>query len=180
MAQFRAFAPGVEVNGETVLAIVDGMGFFQKRAFEILASNGIVKPEPGKWYSQQAWLNSFQRISDEIGPKTLNNIGLKIPENANFPPDIDDIEKALSSIDIAYHMNHRFGEIGHYHYQKSGDRQATLVCENPYPCDFDRGIIEAMSYRFKPKGSITVKVIHDDACPCRKRNAESCTYRVNW
>ncbi len=180
MVQFKAFMPGVEVNGETVLAVVDGMGFFRKRAYEILASNGIIDPVPGKWYSQQAWLNSFRRIADEIGPKTLNNIGLKIPENANFPPDIDSIDKALAGIDVAYHMNHRNGEIGHYHYEKTGPRSATLVCENPYPCDFDRGIIEAMSYRFKPKDSLNVKVVHDDSCPCRKQNAESCTYRVSW
>lgn len=26
MAQFEAFAPGVEVNGQTVLSVVEGMG----------------------------------------------------------------------------------------------------------------------------------------------------------
>lgn len=180
MAQFRAFAQGVEVNGETVLAIVDGMGYFKKRAYEILATNGIVDPRPGQWYSQQSWLNSFRRISDEIGARTLNNIGMKIPENANFPPDIQTIEQALESIDVAYHMNHRKGEIGRYGYRKTGPRSATMVCENPYPCDFDRGIIEAMAYRFKPAGSMRVTVEHDDTCPCRKLGADSCTYHVKW
>ena len=36
MAQFRAFAPAVEVNGETVLSVVDGMGSFKAGAMKIL------------------------------------------------------------------------------------------------------------------------------------------------
>jgi hypothetical protein len=31
MAQFKAFAPNVVVNGETVLSVVNGMGVFKKR-----------------------------------------------------------------------------------------------------------------------------------------------------
>jgi len=41
-------------------------------------------------------------------------IGKAIPESAIFPPEIQGLEMGLSAIDIAYHMNHRGGEIGHY------------------------------------------------------------------
>jgi hypothetical protein len=34
-------------------------------------------------------------------------IGKSIPENAQFPPEINSIEAGLQAIDVAYHMNHR-------------------------------------------------------------------------
>jgi hypothetical protein len=180
MAQFRAFAQGVEVNGETVYSIVDGMGSFKHTALSVLSENGIKDPKPGQWYSQQKWLDAFRNIAETIGPSTLFSIGLKIPENAQFPPEIDSIEKALSAIDVAYHMNHQGGEIGHYKFISIGIRSGKMVCENPYPCDFDRGLIEAMARRFKQKDAVRVKVEHDDKAPCRKRGANSCTYKISW
>jgi hypothetical protein len=180
MAQFVALSPEVEVNGETVYAIVDGMGTFRSVAMEILEVNGIVDPQPGMWYAQQKWLDAFKKIAEALGPNTLFNIGLKIPENATFPPDIVTIEDALKAIDAAYHMNHRGGEIGEYRFQSNGPKTAKMICPNPYPCAFDRGIITAMAKRFKPKESPLVSVSHDDSAPCRVNGADSCTYIVTW
>ena len=179
MAVFKAYEPTVEVNGETVLSIVDGMGAFKERALKTLAACGIPNPVPGLWYPQQSWLDAFRIISDTIGPNTLRSIGLKIPENARFPPQIDTIDKALAAIDVAYHMNHRKGEIGHYTFERTGDSSARMLCANPYPCDFDRGIIEAMARKFAPKGRAPA-VVHDDNAPCRKTGGESCSYEVRW
>lgn len=180
MAQFKAFSNKVEVNGETVLSVVNGVGLFKKQALEILVKNGISDPKPGQWYSQQSWLDSFKEISSKIGPKSLFAIGKAIPANANFPPDINSIEKALASIDVAYHMNHKGGEIGHYKFVKTEGRTGKMVCDNPYPCEFDRGIIEAMAQKFKPADSIVALVEHDNTQPCRKNGAETCTYLITW
>lgn len=194
MAQFKAMAENVEVNGETVLSIAEGMSFSKSEALRILAENGIKDPKPGMWYPQQSWLNAFEVIAKKIGANTLFLIGMKIPENAKFPPQIDSIEKALPAIDVAYHMNHRInGEllfnpangqmkegIGHYGFKKTGEKEAVMECNNPYPCDFDRGIIEAMAKRFKPQGTILVSITHSDNMPCRKNGADSCTYKIKW
>ena len=194
MAQFKAFAKGVEVNGETVLSVVAGMNVFRTRALRILADHGIVDPKPGHWYSQQAWLDSFKTIAETVGSLTLTAIGRRIPENAKFPPGIDGIEKALRAIDLAYHMNHRIAGttlfnsrthemtegVGHYAYHDADEKSARMVCDNPYPCEFDFGIIEAMALRFKPSDCLFVKVTHDDSAPCRKKGHDSCTYHVRW
>jgi hypothetical protein len=180
MAQFVGFSPDVEVNGETVYAIVDGMGTFRSVAFAILAENGIDDPRPGAWFPQQYWLNAFKKIAEKLGENTLYNIGLKIPTNAQFPTEIETIHDALQAIDVAYHLNHRNGEIGEYCYQNNGEHSAKMICRNPYPCAFDRGIIAAMANRFKPKGATMIYVKHDDNSPCRVAGAESCTYNVTW
>jgi len=193
MAQFMAFLSSVEVNGETVLSVLSGMGFLRQKGLDILERHGIKNPAPGQWYLQQNWLDAFKEISDDVGVSTLVVIGNKIPENAQFPPEINSLEAALSAIDIAYHMNHRIdgrvlfnpqtGQlaegIGHYGCERVGDRHIKMVCKNPYPCDFDRGIIAAMIKRFKP-GDSSPTLRHDDAAPCRGRGADSCTFLVDW
>lgn len=179
MAQFQAFAPGVEVNGAAVLSVVEGMGGFRAMALQILAQNGIINPQAGKWYSQQAWLDAFKQIAERVGPATLLMIGSKIPETALWPTNITTVEDALASIDVAYHMNHRGGEIGHYHFQKLGEGLGKVVCHNPYPCNFDLGIIEATAKRFAPPVVIPY-VRHDNTQPCRQKGGDSCTYVVTW
>lgn len=177
MTQFQPFAKDVEVNGQTVLAVVKGMHPFEDKALAILAENGIHTPQAGQWYSQLSWLNAFKKIAEEIGPYALYCIGTKIPETAQFPDDIDSLAKALESIDVAYHMNHRGGDIGHYHFHQPPDGPMSFTCINPYPCEFDRGIIEGIARQFTPAGlHITVK--HADEAPCRDKGADSCTYHI--
>lgn len=194
MAQFKAFAPDVEVAGAAVLSVLDGMGSYKSLALKLLSDVGIVNPRPGFWYPQQAWLDAFRKIHDSVGESVLFAIGTKIPSNAKFPREIDGIEKALASIDVAYHMNHRIDQtplfdpatgtmlegIGHYGYEKTDEKRVKMVCGNPYPCDLDQGIIDAMARSFKPSGSLFIKVKHDDDEPCRKKGADACTYWVTW
>ena len=181
MAQFIAYSRGAMVNGQTVLSVVDGLGAHKRRALEILAENGIVDPVPGGWYLQQAWLNAFRTIGETLGASTLYSIGFKIPENADFPPAIETLGDAMESLDVAYHMNHRGGKIGHYKPERIGKKEARMVCNNPYPCDFDRGIIASLAQRFQPHGhDHNASVRHDDDLPCRQKGADSCTYIVKW
>lgn len=179
MKTFQASSPKVEVNGETIYSVIDGMGAFKSSAVQILKKNGIVDPQPGQWYSQQAWLNSFKEIAEKIGNNTLFNIGLKIPENAKFPLEIDNIHKALSSIDVAYHMNHREGSIGNYKYEKTGENSCLIVCDNPYPDEFDKGIITAMCRKFISNKFLIIIEI-DASKETRTKGGNSTTFIVNW
>lgn len=197
MAEFKVFEEGMEVNGATIMAVVDGMGTFRSAADSILARAGLagVVADGEHWYSQQSWLDAFATIASEIGASTLHNIGRKIPENAVFPPEIDNIVAALGSIDIAYHMNHRnvrgqvlfdptrpkhrqlLGGIGNYELvYEAGAPCATLICANPYPCPFDEGIITTMAKRFEDMATIR----HDLKPPCRADGASCCRYVVDW
>ncbi len=196
--QFRAFEPGIEVNGQTVYAVVDGIGHFKSLAKEILLKAGIGEKKDGEyviemdgWYSHEGWLAAFEQIASEIGDPTLKQIGMKIPENAQFPPWVKDIDSAIQSIDIAYHMNHRKNGqilfnpesgtmqdgIGHYGYERIDGKNIIISeCKNPYPCAFDHGIITTMAKKFEPKVTVT----HDESKPCRKKGADSCTYIITW
>lgn len=179
MTEYRAISPLVEVSGAAVLAVVKGMGAFEATARRLLAEQGIVDPRENSWHPQQAWLNAFRAIADNIGPATLTQIGRKIPETAHWPPVIRTVEAALASIDTAYHLNHRGGEIGHYRFEQTGTGAGCVVCDNPYPCAFDIGIIDATARHFSPQG-VFLQVTHDDSKPCRQKGGDSCTYQVVW
>ena len=193
MAQFQAIMPGVEVNGQTVLSLANGLGAMKAMGLRLLAENGIKDPVADGWYNQQLWLNAFKQISEKIGALTLYTIGMSIPENAKFPPQINSIHAALAAIDVAFHMNHRLSGmpmfnpansqlaegIGHYRYKKISDTKAEISCDNSYPCEFDKGIIEAMAKKFKPANSF-VRVEHDESKGCRKKGGNCCLYTVSW
>jgi hypothetical protein len=172
--------PNSEVVGQAILSIVGGMEVVQSRALRILAENGITPLKPDQWYPLSNLLNAFRLIFEKIGPSTVRAIGRKIPEHAHFPPDVDNLEKGLRSIDVAYHMAHRGSDaIGGYHYEQYDRRSAKMRCDNPYPCDLDLGLVEAICDRYRPKDSLWVRIEHDPRS-CRRRGDASCTYLITW
>ncbi len=180
MQQFVPIDDNVEVLGQAVLTIVKEMGPMKSLGMQYLRENGIEDPKPDQWYSQKSWLDAFKRVSEKIGARTLRAIGKGIPDNALFPDDIDTLEKALAAIDIAYHINHRGGEIGYYKYTRINDHKAIMECRNPYPTEFDHGIIEAMALRFKPEDSLRIKVYLDESKATRKNGGDSDTFIIEW
>jgi hypothetical protein len=182
MAQFVPFASGVEVNGQTILSFVNAMPQYKEVVLGILEKNKLKDINPEGWYSQKYWLNAFKEVSEVYGQNTLFAIGKAIPESAKFPPEIRDLRSALDLINVAYHMNHRGGEIGYYKLTAFDDKnmKAEMECKNPYPSEFDRGIITAMARKFKPRESLLVSVELDNAKPSRMKGADSCTYKIKW
>jgi hypothetical protein len=140
-----------------------------------MAEQGLANIKPDGWYPAQKWLSAFRQIRDSVGTKALLQIGMQIPESAQFPPQVNSAQTALASIDMAYHMNHRGGEIGIYGYAPTGETSADVFCQNPYPCSFDEGIVTAMARRFEPRA----RVIHDPAS-CRDKGGRSCLFHVRW
>jgi hypothetical protein len=178
MSVFQSYAPGVQVIGESIMAVVEGMGAFKKRAFDILARHHIDNPKPGNWYDLQSYLDAFKTISDELGPATLRAIGKKIPETAVLPPDLDTIEKALTLMDEAYHMNYQGGEIGHYAFEPIGDKKGMMICSSPYPCSYDQGIIAGFMNRLKRNNEWPA--LKHAPGGCRMTGSADCRYNVTW
>lgn len=192
MVMYKVFEEGIEVNGRTIYAIVNALlpiKFIVRKIFLDVGLPDLKDIGTNEWYLQQKWLDAFKLIADKAGPHTLMSIGEKIPDNALFPSKINDIEESLKSIDVAYHLNHRNSKgqilfengefiegIGHYAFEKVADNKAIIVCNNPYNCDFDKGIITRMAKRFEKEAL----VVHDDQKGCRKLGSDSCTYYVVW
>lgn len=143
-----------EIFGPNLLNIIDGMGVFQRRGKELLAKNGITDIDSEKWYP----LDPMLSVLYELGPATCSQVGRAVPNNSLFPPDIDTFEKALMGINIAYAMNHRNGNIGNYTVHKETDSDFKVICNNPYPQQFNAGLIRGLAAKF----DTLIRVVEDD------------------
>ena len=179
MAQFTALDPGVEVSGAAILSTIVGL---ENDVTPLLEKYGITRVEPDAWYLQQHWLDILKAISEGRGSRgpvmDLVSIGMRIPDHALWPPDVDSIESALFSIDIAYQMNHRGGRIGSYGAERTGDKHIRMVCDNPYPSDFDYGIIYRTTQKFLPEKQMFIVERADT--PSRLKGDDRCIYNVTW
>lgn len=183
MSTYEAFDTGVEVHGRTILTVVDdALARFsadhRDRAREALAENGIEDPDPDEWYPQQAWLDTFEVVAEELEPHILDRLGEQLPDVADWPTGLSGVEAGLRSVDDAYQRNHRGGDIGYYRFERVDDRTGEVTCKNPYPCVFDRGLIRAVARRYAPVQSFVFVEEAGDAC--RRAGADACTYTVYW
>ncbi|HZF53084.1 MAG TPA: hypothetical protein VE093_30735 [Polyangiaceae bacterium] len=180
----------VEVLGQTIMGIMTAMGEYSSIAKSILRQNSIRSIEPDAWYPMAVCLAAVETIGERVGEHTLFVIGKRVPENVVWPPHIRAIDEVLDFIDIAYHSTHRLDGavlydpasgvmkegIGHYRHQKQGPRRSVMVCDTPFPSEFDRGLILEVARQFKPDAEVSL----DDTKPTRKGGALSCTYIVSW
>ncbi len=180
MTQSTMTVSGVEVNGELVLAMVEGMRGIRKRYRHLLAEYGVDDPRPDCWYSRDELLDIFETISANVGPFVICDMGTRVADDARFPAEIDSVEKALTHAGDFFRDGHRGEKVGSYTFEKTGEGSGTMVCKTPYPCDFDRGLIEALALRFRPEGSWNVTVKHEETAACRKQGGDSCSYTVQW
>lgn len=177
MVEYEPLDSGVEVNGQTVLAVVEGLPeILRDRGREILADKGIEQPEAGEWYPQEQWLASFAHLHENMGESALERIGEEIPDTADWPEGVDSIREGIESIETAYHMNHRGGDIGHYEATRVDESCIHVVCDNPYPCAFDTGILRGVVKTVHEQGA-RIEEIGDG---CRSDGAEACRYEIKW
>jgi hypothetical protein len=178
MVQYKAIDSSAEVKGSAILATLESLN--PKVLRPILVENGLGDQiDAGAWYLQQKWLDVL-RIIDERqlgGDLDLVAIGTRIPYTADWPPNVKSTEEALFSIDIAYHLNHRRGEVGHYRAEKIDPCLIDVICDNPYPCYFDYGIVYGTAQKFHAANK-TFTVVHNDGT-CRRRGDNVCVYHVS-
>lgn len=182
LSEYQALSPAVEVWGASILGCLAGLakaGLPRDEALQLLAQGGVTEVLPEGWYPQQPYLDMFKAIEARYGQEALRAMARQVPDTSKFPPGITSLEQALQGLDIAYQLNHRGGRIGHYACVPLGPRALELVCENPYGCAFDLGILDALIQGFRPPGSYPT-VIHELGTPCRRRSGASCTYQITW
>jgi hypothetical protein len=66
--------------------------------------------------------------------------------------------------------------IGHYGYEAVGARRIVAVCDAPYPCAFDRGILVGVSSRFEPHATRRAR----SKAPCRSQGQDRRTFIITW
>lgn len=176
MTEFQIFHPDNEAKGSAIMAALAALDDQQVKT--VMQANGINAIDADTWYPQQLELDILKSINTDF--LNMVAVGMKIPEVAMFPPQIDSVHGALEVLDMAYRMNVRGPDIGEYVYERTGDRSATITCRNSYPSDLDYGIIYALVRRFRSADSKDLSVKRDDTIPNRTTGGDTCVYYVKW
>ncbi len=185
MAQFVSYDPASEVSGESVAAFSQGFpAGLENIGLQILEKHGVENLRPGGWYSFQSLLDAMREVSETLGNEILARIGEKVAQTAKISPEVTTLDGFLETIDVTHQLNHKGSEVGHYAYIRidtaEGLMRAKVHCNTPYPCSFDRGMLEGFANRFKPERASGVVVRGDEGQPCRARGDDTCTYIISW
>ena len=119
---------------------------------------------PDNFVPVQRWLDMLRDIQVEVGPGVVQQVGARIIENAEFPPQFDTVEAVLLALDDIYHLNHR-GEVGHYIASRRADGAVVVRCETPYPRHFERGLVEGICRNGRAARGRAYRVDYEDGPP---------------
>jgi hypothetical protein len=170
-----AEAAGPTVSGGNILSMLAAMGAFRKSGEQILSSHGITNASADAWYQLSDYVAALNEIEARIGPNTLFRIGQEIPNHIKLPPGLDRFEQVIGSFGPAFSMNHRGAGAGGITFELTGPDTGTITSGTPYPCDFDRGVIQGF-FRKLVKGTLNYS---HDASSCKKKGAETCVHNVS-
>jgi hypothetical protein len=174
--------PRIEIWGGCLLGMARGLesqGVAWPQVLELLGRSGIFQPQKEAWYPLPNHLAFLAEVEREHGREVLRVMGRFVPDAARFPPEPDTLEQALHLLDVAYQVNHRRGNIGRYHCQSLAPGHAEMLCENPYPCELDQGILERILERFGGARE-ALSVTHRSGPHCRRLGAKACLYDLRW
>lgn len=177
MAEYVPFDSNVEVLGQTMISVLDAMGIDGNAT---LIKHGLPDIKADGWYSQERYLAAYKEIAED-NSMNMVAIGMKVPDMVPWPPNVQTVEDALKGLNIAYEMNHRGGNFGSYQVDFQENRNAVVTCHNPYPSDFDYGLIYRIVQKFRPDDSSDMGVERDDSIPNRKNgDGDTCIYNIYW
>lgn len=188
MTQCVPAVPGITVAGTTILVHVEFIAQLSVLRQMILDTLGVSEIDVDAWYPQEMVLRTYQKVDTLLGGRGLERLGRLVPTRAAAPP-FTSAHEILAGLDVAYHMNHRrdgvpmydprtgatLEGIGHYAYERLGERAARMTCDSPYPCRFDIGLFHGFIDRLEP----AVQVVHDPET-CRILGDPACRYDLRW
>lgn len=144
--EFVCIDPKATVRGLNVLATVDAFQLVPDVARRMLARHHLSTTDlkADAQVPVQRWLDALREIATTVGIAKLRAVGAKVVESALFPPSFPDVISVLVALDDIYHLNHQ-GEVGHYRSSVMAGGRVRIVCETPYPAEFERGLIEGIT-----------------------------------
>lgn len=142
------------VSGRYVGAFLESAGMvssvFERKAANILESNGIDDVDPDDWYSADKFVSAINEIESEVGEKTSEQAGVKMIE---IVPEISGLSSMEEAIEVGKephrqsYQNFSTEEVGDLKYDSTGrgpDRVAYYGGWE-FPQAFTRGIFKGFA-----------------------------------
>lgn len=143
--------PNAEIIGQNLLSTVVHIN--RESVYPFLVKHGLDNIDPQQWYPLQAWMNVLNDVAEQGGGSSdFVSLGVAIAQTALLPPEIENasFEDFCASMDYAYQMNHRNGDVGHYMAEQMGEHHIKVTMTAPYPDDQAYGVLYGFARRFLP------------------------------
>lgn len=182
MKEFDLQDEDVLVKGGVLTAFLEAFGAYRSRGERVLARHLDLEKgaeiSQAKLYPCHQLLAGLRELQEQFGPAFMQRVGQFLYERVEFPSELETYESGLMSSGPVYLENHvnAEGKIGNYRYEKLGPRSGRMICDNPYPCAFDKGIYLGMAKNFGVEATVT----HEEDEPCRRDGGERCILRIEW
>lgn len=176
MAQFVAFDKNAKASGRGLLVMVKGIRLAKNEAetTALLQKHNLYPLLATKWYLQQDVLDMMRELNKTAD---LVALGISMPEPELFPA-LSTISDALNMLNTLYQMDHQGGEVGYYEFIQHGNFIGRMICHNPYPADFDFGLLYAILKHYNSED--TMYIDWDRTRKNRKDGADSCEFILEW
>lgn len=183
MTEYKASSENVELLGGMLASLWSAFPeSFQGLIKKHLLKHGVAEVNPSEWYRLQPILDALKEIEEAFGHHLLSQVGEQAASRAPVPPEIDTLKKCLFSLNSTISVFHRGGNAGGYDVKEetaaAGFTRYVVTASTPYPCSLTRGYLEGFSRRFGSVDAKEVLVRHDEASPCRRNGAHTCTYII--
>ncbi len=184
MKNFECHDKNAEVKGDIIQEFLKGFnGVAQKKAHQLLQTQGIDNPDAGAWYPLNSYLSALKEIHENLSDQVLYIAGKRLAEDTKLSGEMDHLEYFVKHLDEYYHANHR-GDVGHFSCkdlgEQNGFRRFEITSTTPYGCFFEKGLIEGFAEHFKKDVARDVILKSAEDQPCRTKGGDSCTYIVEW
>jgi hypothetical protein len=181
MKEFELEHEDVIVLGVVVEVLLDAFGAYRARGEKVItryfSEDGRAILPDGE-YPAYKLLHALRDLQTQFGAGFMRRVGQHVYEHAPIPPQLETFESVLAELDQVYQANHQngAGRIGSYAWTKVADDRGRMVCDNPYPCAFDMGLLAGVSKQF----DVEITLAHEDEATCRHLGGDQCTYVVEW
>ena len=163
------------MSGGNILSLLGAMQAYRSMGERALAQHGIANVEARRWYPLDAFVAALGAMRQLVGAEALYRIGREIPNHIELPPGLDSFDAVAGSFGPAFALNHRGAGAGGITHTITGPGSARIVTGTPYPCEFDRGVIDGF---FHARLGVRCVIEPDDGAECKGRGGQSCTYVV--
>jgi len=148
-----------------------------ERVNPILNKYGLLSPSEKTWHAHRDVLQMIREVASGNNDCDLYSTGAIVQACLGLSDIKGGVNMALAAVDDQYQSTHRGPDAGGYQLLKWKCGTISVTCDNPYPCEFDRGMLESLLKRFAPSG-IVPDIVHDHDARCRDLGDHACTYKI--
>jgi hypothetical protein len=195
MAEFKAYLPGVEVKGFTIINfLINSMRRDKEYRVKVLEKHGIINPKEDEFYPIEPFLGAIKEVYDTQGEINTYLMGLSGIRSMQLPPV--SLKDMLLGMNVVHHTHHRLngkimfdeatGEFtagaGAYELLEFNEKErfARIRMSTFYAAKNEEGVLMGVLEKYKPADSKFIEVKEDITQPRKSQGGDSTTFILRW